>query len=195
MHFCNPEKPRAPIAMQDVERVRDFLLTEGSLVLGTAKIAAPGVIQMSIGFAKGQGCVQIYTTRLGRSTGNARINVGSLEGLQPVRTGLLASKWFHDALAGAGGPFGGRPAVIFQPEGKLILPPLSSGTPSADVRSVLVTVQKKLGVAGRAAMAKYLLEAGLKEDSEVFGMVKEVFGSEAAKATAQGRKPQKGKKD
>ena len=188
MHFCNPDKPRSPISLQDVQQVRDFISTRGILNLCDPKISGPGVIQMSIGFAKGQGNVQIYTTKLGRSTGNARINIGNVEGLRSARSALLTSAWFHDAMEGFATPYGGKMHVTFQPEGKMILPPIKLDTSPVDLKSIFTSIYKKLGKAGKDVIGKYIDKAGLKESSVVKDMLNEIFGNKAD-PKSRSRKP------
>eukprot|EP00438_Fugacium_kawagutii_P026512 Skav230494 [mRNA] locus=scaffold2389:116918:118177:- [translate_table: standard] len=175
VHFCNPDRPRSPISLHDVEGVCAFLQSKQLLVLNAPKVTAMGVIQMTIGYAKGQGNIQIYTTKLGRSTGNARINIGSQDCLKSVRASILVSAWFHDALETGSGPYGGKMQPIFQPEGKMILPPISDQTPIPDLKSVLSAIHKKLGKAGKDGMKKYLAKAGLDQHSDVMLLLKEIF--------------------
>ena len=91
--------------------------------IGIPAIAGIGVIQVRIGHAKGQGVVHFYTTRHGRSDGNARISIKNTSGLKTARTALLTSEWFHDAQLGAITPYSKKAEVIYEKEGKMILPP------------------------------------------------------------------------
>lgn len=113
--------------------------------------------------------------------GNARINIGSQDCLKSVRASILVSAWFHDALETGVGPYGGKMQPIFQPEGKMILPPISDQTPIPDLKSFLSTIHKKLGKAGKDAMKKYLAKVGLEQHSDVKLLLKEIFSDKKSK--------------
>ena len=180
-HFCNPQKPRTPIGMPDVERIRAFLIKRGKLELDKPEVKSAGVIQMKIGFGKGQN-LQFYTTRHGLSQGNVKLAIGTKESLIPVRQAVLESAWFHDAQVGASTPFSPKADVAYQKEGKMILPPLHSGTETKDLKTILQSVKDKLGEAGKAAMRKYLEGSGLNPETEAAQLLSEIFGAASTKA-------------
>ena len=189
MHFCNPAKPRAPVNDEDVERVRDFLTQHCAMVLSKPKLTSPAVIQMNIGFGRGGGNIQIYTTKLGRTGENCRINVGTKELVMPVRVSLLKSAWFHDALEGQGGPYS-KITAIFQPEGKVLLPPLTPNMAIEDLTDVITAVAKKLGNASLEAMRQYLKDCKVYENEVAKFTLDEVF---AANSTV--KKKKRGERD
>ena len=176
MHFCNPDRPRAPINIDDVRAVRDFLVRECGITLTEPISTAPATIQMHAGFGKGGGCVQVYTTKLGREDGNCRVAIKSQNMLIPIRASLLKSAWFHDALETGGGPYKKKLEAIYHPEGKFLLPPLSSSTDSKALSTVLKTVAKKLGKAGRAAMKEYLTACNLQNNEMATTELSNAFG-------------------
>ena len=87
--------------------------------------------------------MQFYTTKLGRSEGNLRVCIKAQDMLIPIRASLLKSAWFHDALETGGGPYGKKLEAIYHPEGKMLLPPLSSSTNDKALTQVLKAVAKK----------------------------------------------------
>ena len=176
MHFCNPDRPRAPINKEDVQAVRGFLVRECGISLTEPIMTAPAVIQMTIGFGRGGGCVQIYTTKLGREDGNCRVAIKSQNMLIPIRATLLKSAWFHDALETGGGPYSKKLEAVFHPEGKLLLPPLSSSTDEKALNTVMRTAAKKLGKAGKAAMKEYLTACNLQDNSMAMAVLSKAFG-------------------
>ena len=135
-HFCNPKKPRVPISLPDVERIREYLMKRGNLQLEQPEVKSSGVIQMKIGFANGQN-LQFYTTRHGLSGGNVKLAVSTKESLIPVRQAVLESAWFHDAQVGASTPFSPKADVAYQKEGKMILPPLHHSAETKDLKTIL----------------------------------------------------------
>lgn len=98
LHFCNADLPTSPISLHDVESPFAFLPSTQLLVLNTPKMIAIGIIQMTIGVAKGQGNIQFYATKLVQATGNARINIGRRSRLLQNRSSLLVIAQFHHAL-------------------------------------------------------------------------------------------------
>ena len=63
--------------------------------------------------------------------------------------------------------------LVFQPDGSLMLPPLSVASSEKCIRKVLKAAFAQLGMEGKKAMRQYLGRCGLGEDS----MVKSVFES------------------
>ena len=181
-HFCNPQKPRTPIGLTDVERIRDVLNKRGGLQLDKPEVKSAGVIQVKIGFGKGQN-LQFYTTRHGLSGGNVKLAVGTKETLIPVRQAVLESAWFHDAQVGASTPFSPKADVAYQKEGKMILPPLHPGIEAKDLKTILKSVKDKLGETGKAAMRKYLDGTGLNPDTDAAQLLTEIFGTASAMAS------------
>ena len=175
-HFCNPDKPRAPINKDDVQAVRDYLVQECGITLTQPVATAPAFIQMHVIFGKGGGCVQIFTTKLGREEGNCRVAIKAQNMLIPIRASFFKSAWFHDALETGGGPYVKKLEAIFHPEGKLLLPPLSSSTDAKALNTVLKTVGKKLGKAGKAAMKEYLTACNLQGNAAAMAELSKAFG-------------------
>ena len=70
--------------------------------------------------------------------------------------------------------------MTFQPEGKMILPPISHATSLPDLRTMLTSIHKKLGKAGKDAVTKYVDRAGLGERSEILALISEVFAFKVA---------------
>ena len=138
-------------------------------------IAGIGVIQARIGHAKGQGVVHFYTTRHGRSDGNARISIKNTSGLKTARTALLTSEWFHDAQIGAITPYNKKAEVIYEKEGKMILPPLLPTTPVKDLKDIFKAIRDNLGKKGKAAMKKYIAESGLQEQTAAMKLLRITF--------------------
>ena len=134
-------------------------------------------MQMSLGYGPGHGNVQLFTTKLGQSSGNCRINVGSQQAVKAARDSLLRSAWFHDAIPGSVSPFGHKPEAIFQPEGKAILPALPASTGHKDLERFLKGIKKKLGGVGIDAIREYLTHCGIPQDSEIGNLITKVFGS------------------
>ena len=147
--------------------------------LGIPAIAGIGVIQVRIGHAKGQGVVHFYTTRHGRSDGNARISIKNTSGLKTARTALLTSEWFHDAQMGAITPYSKKAEVIYEKEGKMLLPPLHNTTTASDLKTIFKTIRDNLGKKGKAAMKKYIADAGLQEQTEAGKLLRIIFKTDA----------------
>ena len=99
--------------------------------------------------------------------------------LKDIRLQLLQSAWFSDVLAGDGRSIDQVAAAVYQPEGKTILPSLSPGSKQQDIKSVLKSINKKLGPVGRAAMRDYLGKCGVSVSGPVAAMLDEVFGPAA----------------
>ena len=190
LHFANPDRPRAPINPKDVERVCEFINLNCGLMITKPRVSGAAVIQANIGFGKGGGNVQFYTTRLGRTNGNCRINIGTQAGLVPVRAALLKSAWFHDALEGQGSPFGHKVEAVFHPEGhRYLLPPLSPDTSAKDLSRVIKCIAENLGKAGQAAMKQYLVDCKLSENAVALEVLEKAFvGAKAEMMPARGKK-------
>ena len=142
---------------------------------------------MNIGFGRGGGNIQIYTTKLGRTGGNARVNIGCKDLLIPVRACLLKSAWYHDALEGQRGPYS-KLEAIFQPEGKILLPPMTPNTTIEDLTSVVTAVAKELGNVGTEAMRQYLKECRLESNEVAKATLRDVFA-----ANPSGKKKKRGR--
>ena len=177
LHVCNPDKPRAPMSLQDIQRLRDAIHKLNIIPLGTPTVTGIGIIQMRIGQAKGQGIIHFYTTRHGRSDGNARISVKETSGLKTARAALLTSEWFHDAQMGAITPYSKKAEVIYEKEGKMILPPLLPNTPAKSLKEIFKSIRDNLGKKGKAAMKKYISDSGLQEETAAMKLLKIVFKS------------------
>jgi hypothetical protein len=191
LHFANPNRPRAPINVNDVERVCEYINKACGLMIAKPRVSGAAVIQANIGFGKGGGNVQFYTTRLGRTNGNCRINIGTQEALVPVRAALMRSAWFHDALEGQGGPFGHKVEAVFHPEGhRYLLPPLSGDTNSKDLNRVIKCIADNLGKAGQAAMKQYLSDCKLADNEVALEIMQAAFANAKDGALpGRGRKP------
>ena len=150
--------------------------------MGKPTISTPGVIRMAFGYStKGQGNLQIYTTRLGNSEGNAMIAIKTRDALLPIRAGLLCSAWYTDARVGSASPFTPTAEAVYQPEGKMILPHLSGTTPSQDLQAVMKTIHNKMGDKAKTAMSKYIKECGLDKNDVAVEVMREVFGEPVGK--------------
>ena len=100
---------------------------------------------MRLGQVKGQGVLHFYTTRHGRSDGNARISIKDTLTLKTARAALLTSEWFHDAQLGAITPYSKKAEVIYEREGKMILPPLQTDTPAKSLKDIFKSIKDNLG--------------------------------------------------
>ena len=174
-HVCNPDRPRAPLSLLDIQRIRDAIDKQNDIQLGPPTISSIGIIQIRICQAKGQGIIHFYTTRHGRSDGNARLSLKGTSELRTTRSALLSSEWFHDAQLGAITPHSMKAEVIYEKEGKMILPPLLPSTPAKSLREVFKTIRDNLGKKGKAAMKKYITASGLQEGSAAMDLLKEIF--------------------
>ena len=76
--------------------------------------------------------------------------------------------------------------AIFQPEGKVLLPPMTPNTTIEDLTSVVTAVAKELGNAGMEAMRQYLKECRLESNEVAMGTLRDVFV-----ANPHGRKTKK----
>ena len=65
-------------------------------------------------------------------------------------------------------------------DGKLLLPSISPSSRTADLKAVCSSVAKKLGPAGKMALADYVKESGLREDHEVWPLLEAAFISSRA---------------
>ena len=117
--------------------------------------------------------MQLYLAKHGRDVGNARINIGSTSKLMLLRKALFDSPWFSDAI-------GGRGQVVFQPDGKLLLPSADSTASNRDIEALLKNVRKQMGEHGRKAVCKYVENSTGKDKSEIKAMVRAVFGEASA---------------
>ena len=178
LHVCNPDKPRSPLSLQDIQRLRESIRKLNIVPIGIPAIAGIGVIQVRIGHAKGQGVVHFYTTRHGRSDGNARISIKNTCGLKTARTALMTSEWFHDAQLGAITPYSKKAEVIYEKEGKMILPPLHTTTTANDLKGIFRAIRDNLGKKGKAAMKKYIADSGLQEQTEAMKLLRIIFKSD-----------------
>ena len=163
------------MSLLDIQRLRDVIHKQNIIPLGTPTVTGIGIIQMRFGQAKGQGVIQFYTTRHGRSDGNARISIKGTSELKTARAALLTSEWFHDAQLGAITPYSMKAEVIYEKEGKMILPPLLPNTPAKSLKEVFKTIKDNLGKKGKAAMKKYITDSGLQEGTAAMELLKEVF--------------------
>ena len=175
LHVCNPDKPRAPMSLQDIQRLRDFIHKLNIIPLGTPEITGIGMIQLRLGQLKGKGVLHFYTTRHGRSDGNARISVKDTLTLKTARAALLTSEWFHDAQLGAITPYSKKAEVIYEREGKMILPPLQTDTPAKSLKDIFKSIKDNLGKRGKAAMKKYIQDSGLREGTDAMELLRTVF--------------------
>ena len=180
MHVCNPDKPRSPLSLQDIQRLCESIRKLNIVPIGAPEVAGIGIIQARMGHAKGQGVLHFYTTRHGRSDGNARISIKNTSGLKTARTALLTSEWFHDAQLGAITPYSKKAEVIYEAEGKMILPPLHNTMPASNLKTIFKTIKDNLGKKGKAAMKKYIAEAGLQEHTEAGKLLKLIFKTDGA---------------
>ena len=87
----------------------------------------------------------------------------------------MKSEWFHDAQMGAVTPYSPKAEVLFEKEGKMILPPLMPTTPASSLKEVFKIIRDNLGHKGKAAMKKYVTNSGLKEGTEAMSLLKEIF--------------------
>jgi len=101
MHFRHPDKPTRQIYELDLRRVADFLRSSHGLEYDEIKATSSGVVQMNFMSAprggKRSGCLQLYTTKLGTTKGNIRVNTGDRERVKILRSIFLRSAWFADA--------------------------------------------------------------------------------------------------
>ena len=67
--------------------------------------------------------------------------------------------------------------VIYEREGKMILPPLSPDTPAKSLKEIFKSIRDNMGKKGKAAMKKYISDSGLQEESEAMKLLKIVFKS------------------
>ena len=139
LHFRNPQTPRRQIGTVDLERVAMFLRKAYGSCYTAVTIPSAGIAQIKLGHARGSGTIQVYTStaKLGRPEGNARISIGSETRVKEIRACLLQSKWFCDAVPGLGQTAVEAATIVFQPDGSLMLPPLSAATPEKCIRKVL----------------------------------------------------------
>ena len=122
-----------------------------------------------------KGFIHFYTTRHGRSDGNARISIKGTSELKTARAALLTSEWFHDAQLGAITPYSKKAGVIYEREGKMILPPLLPNTPAKSLKEIFKSIRDNLGKKGKAAMKKYITDSGLQEGTAAMKLLKIVF--------------------
>ena len=92
-----------------------------------------------------------------------------------ARAALLTSEWFHDAQMGAITPYSKKAEVIYEREGKMILPPLSPDTPAKSLKEIFKSIRDNMGKKGKAAMKTYISDSGLQEESEAMKLLKIVF--------------------
>ena len=92
----------------------------------------------------------------------------------------MTSEWFHDAQLGAITPYSKKAEVIYEAEGKMILPPLHNTMPASNLKTIFKTIKDNLGKKGKAAMKKYIAEAGLQEHTEAGKLLKLIFKTDGA---------------
>ena len=181
MHFRNPVYPRKLVNMEDLERVAAHLTSKHQFVFHTIKQSAPGTVQMNLGIHKGSGNIQLFTSKLGRIEGNARIAIGSSAALKAIRAGLLKSPWFVDAEVAPGvdkvpGNERGQPDVVFQPDGSILLPALSADkTENKELNGIVKKIALKLGDQGKKVMKAYMKECGVTDKNAVSEAVKNIL--------------------
>ena len=184
VHFRNPTMPLRPVEGSDLVRVFKFLGEEVGLAAGDPK-KTPGIFQIPFGSGTKQGNIQLFTTKFGRTSGNACINIGNVERLRETRQALLHSAWFMDAIPG-------RPAAsttaFFQSGGKTVLPSISAKTSADDIEKLLQGIAKRLGTPGKKAMQKYLQQVNLPESCDAKQMLDKAFGGQSP-ASAKTKKP------
>ena len=181
MHFRNPQFPRKLVNIEDLRRVAANLASKFQFSYHVIKQSAPGTVQLNLGTFKGSGNIQLYTSRLGRTQGNARIAVGNAEDLKAIRKEVLRSQWFADALVAPAldkvpGNEQGRPDLVFQPDGKILLPVLSvSSAEDVELRNVLKKIHSALGAQGKKAMKAYMKECGIIDRVVASAAVKQII--------------------
>ena len=191
LHIRNPQMPRRQVGKEDLERVAIFLRDTHGFHYASVLSPAPGIAQISLGVGRGSGTIQLYTSsaKLGRPEGNARISIGTDIKAKEIRGVLLKSAWFVDAVAGHSQTLNSVATATFQPDGSLLLPPLSVESPSKDIKSVLKAAFKLLGSQGSKSMRSYLKRCGVGEESMASQVFDEVFPEkEIAPATSPKRR-------
>ena len=76
---------------------------------------------------------------------------------------------------GAITPYNPKAEVIYEREGKMILPPLSPNTPAKNLKEVFKTIKESLGSKGKAAMKKCITDSGLQEGTDAMKLLRIVF--------------------
>ncbi|CAE8639621.1 unnamed protein product [Polarella glacialis] len=187
MHFRNPDKPLRPVGEDDLREVVEFLKETEGLAASTIKQSTMEVIQADLGFGKKQGNLQLYTTKFGRSVGNFRLNVGEEDKVRGIRAILLKSLWFIDCPPGTSEQSNKQLDLVHQPDGKLILPPLTTTNKPASLEKLFKDIKKNLGAKGKAAMAAYMTKCKLPVESEASRLLDKAFGVKEPRPGAGGR--------
>ena len=65
---------------------------------------------------------------------------------------------------------------MHQPEGVCVLPRISGTTKPEEIKAVLRQINKKMGKAGKKAVATYLESSGIPKESETFMLIDSIFG-------------------
>ena len=169
--FRHPLKPLAPVGEGDLQEVLNFLKEEEQLAIADVRPATLGVVQADLGYGRKQGNIQLYLSKFGRSTGNLRINLGDEGRMREIRETLLKSAWMVDCIPGGTD----KVELVFQPDGKIILPCVSSAASKSSLEQMFGTIKSKLGAKGKAAMADHVTQCGLAPDSEVMQILEKVF--------------------
>ena len=111
--------------------------------------------------------------------GSGRLNIGDAQKLKGIRSMLLQSQWISDAMGNKpGSSLAGVSEVIYQPDGKSILPCLFSKPPMHTLRNVFKNIFKRMGVQGRKVMQQYISHLDLADSQEAMSMLTEVFGDD-----------------
>ena len=76
---------------------------------------------------------------------------------------------------GAITPYSMKAEVIYEKEGKMILPPLLPNTPAKSLKEVFKSIKDNRGKKGKAAMKKYITDSGLQEGTAANELLREVF--------------------
>lgn len=181
MHFLHPLHPRMLVSLDDLDSVLTYLRSQGILASEPAKLVSPGVLQAKFGHAKGAGNIQVYPIATGRSTGNARLNCGQTGQVQIVRSALLKSQWFWDAGPSCPSPLDNCGKLSQMADGRIVLPPLSSTSKVADLKSLFQDVAKRLGPVGKKALMEYAKECGIHESHEVWPFIEVAFSSSSTR--------------
>ena len=153
------------------------------------------VTETSLGIAQarfiGGGNVQLFLTKHGQATGNARICIGSLAKLKDLRSAILRSHWFSDAIGGRNTHDGAASVAVHQPWGLTLLPPLTLDFPMERLKPLLQMVWEKLGPTGRKAMRHYVRARGVGKEPEAMKLVNNVFDEEPKEAKTSKKKTKK----
>ena len=157
-------------------------------------VAVNQIIDSSQGVAQlefsGGGNIQVYLTKHGKTEGNAHLN-GRPSKVKDFRAAILRSCWFADAIGGVETCNGGAAKATAQPDGSVLLPPVSIELPANRLESVIREVEKKLGPKGKKALRHYIKMSGAPDNSPAMQLLSKVFGSQE-EAKAKKKKKKKG---